>query len=107
MVAPSGFANIHYWLYMVFAMFNLAFVPIVYFFMPETANRSLEEIDLIFAKAFHENRDPVKVAMQMERNVDVHQSRMVLGLDDVLSSPPSLDEKPTTGHIQDRSVKLV
>ena len=34
---------------MVFACFNVAAIPLVYFFFIETANRSLEEINLLFS----------------------------------------------------------
>jgi hypothetical protein len=32
----------------MFAIFNLAFIPIVYFLYPETANRSLEDMNEYF-----------------------------------------------------------
>jgi hypothetical protein len=32
----------------VFAIFNLAFIPVVYFLYPETANRTLEDLDDYF-----------------------------------------------------------
>jgi hypothetical protein len=35
----------------VFAVFNLAFIPIVYFLYPETANRTLEDLDDYFDKS--------------------------------------------------------
>ncbi|KAE8350653.1 general substrate transporter [Aspergillus coremiiformis] len=37
--------------YLIFMCFNLAFVPLLYFFYPETANLNLEEIDSLFMKA--------------------------------------------------------
>ena len=40
--------------YLYFAVMNFLFVPIIFFFYPETAGRSLEEIDIIFAKAYVE-----------------------------------------------------
>lgn len=38
----------HWRTYLYFAIFNLAFVPVIYFFYPETKNLSLEQIDLLF-----------------------------------------------------------
>ena len=35
----------------MFAVFNLAFIPIVYFLYPETANRTLEDLDDYFYKS--------------------------------------------------------
>lgn len=50
MVTPVAFANIGYQTYIIFAVINAAMVPSVYFFFPETAGRSLEEMDEIFHK---------------------------------------------------------
>lgn len=51
--------------YLFFACMNFSFIPIIYFFYPETAGRSLEEIDIIFAKAHVEKRQPWRVAATM------------------------------------------
>lgn len=48
MVTPPAFANIQWRTYLVFACINAFMVPCVYFFYPETAGRSLEEMDEIF-----------------------------------------------------------
>ncbi|EME84611.1 uncharacterized protein MYCFIDRAFT_134029 [Pseudocercospora fijiensis CIRAD86] len=48
MVTPVAFANIGYNTYTVFAVINAFMIPCVYFFFPETAYRSLEEMDEIF-----------------------------------------------------------
>ncbi|KAF2183850.1 general substrate transporter [Zopfia rhizophila CBS 207.26] len=50
MVTPVAFANIGYKTYIIFAVINAFMVPCVYFFFPETAYRSLEEMDEIFHK---------------------------------------------------------
>ncbi|KAJ5443805.1 uncharacterized protein N7458_007677 [Penicillium daleae] len=98
MIAPVGFKNIHYWLYMVFAIINLSFVPITYFFVPETAGRSLEDMDLFFAKAHHERRSPVAVAREFKDvHADVHQARIVLGLDDIGTKTPSSSNEMSEG----------
>lgn len=38
------------WPHLVFAAFNLLFLPVVYFLYPETSNRTLEDIDEYFDK---------------------------------------------------------
>lgn len=38
-----------------------------YFFYPETSHRSLEEIDLIFAKGYSENISYVKAAQELPK----------------------------------------
>lgn len=50
MITPIAFENIGYQTYIIFAAINAAIVPTVYFFFPETAYRSLEEMDTIFQK---------------------------------------------------------
>ena len=47
-ITPPGIANIGWRLYIIFAVFNAAFVPIVYFLVPETAGFGLEAVDLTF-----------------------------------------------------------
>lgn len=64
MVTPVAFANIGYQTYIIFAVINLAMVPSVYFFFPETAGRSLEEMDEIFHKTTNPF-DVVKVAKNL------------------------------------------
>lgn len=50
MVTPVSFSSIKYKTYIIFAVINAFIFPVVYFFYPETAYRSLEEIDTIFRK---------------------------------------------------------
>lgn len=51
MITPVAFASIGYQTYIIFAVINGALIlPVVYFFYPETAYRSLEEMDTIFTK---------------------------------------------------------
>ncbi|ORY07147.1 and other transporter-domain-containing protein [Clohesyomyces aquaticus] len=64
MVTPVAFANIGYRTYIIFATINAFMVPCVYFFFPETAYRSLEEMDEIFHKATGPF-DVVKVAFEV------------------------------------------
>ncbi|KAK0387133.1 hypothetical protein NLU13_5446 [Sarocladium strictum] len=50
MITPVAFESIDYHTYTIFAIINAIIVPSVYFFFPETAYRSLEEMDIIFQK---------------------------------------------------------
>ncbi len=43
-----GIRNLGYRFYIIFAVLNIAFVPVVYFLYPETANRTLEDLDDYF-----------------------------------------------------------
>jgi MFS family permease len=47
-VTPIAFTNIGWKYFLVYCCLNAAFVPMIYFFFPETAKYSLEEIDEIF-----------------------------------------------------------
>ncbi len=47
-ITPIGIASIGWRFYIIWTVFNFAFIPIVYFFYPETADRSLEDIDRFF-----------------------------------------------------------
>ncbi|PGH30517.1 hypothetical protein GX50_06697 [[Emmonsia] crescens] len=65
MVVPVMLDGIGWGTYLFFACVNACFFPVIYFFYPETARRSLEEIDIIFAKGFTENISYVDAAKQL------------------------------------------
>ncbi|EAW10860.1 hexose carrier protein [Aspergillus clavatus NRRL 1] len=65
MVTPIMITNISWGTYLFFACINACFLPVIYFFYPETAGRSLEEIDLIFAKGYLENMSYVRAAKEL------------------------------------------
>jgi MFS family permease len=69
MVTPVAFANIQWRTYIIFAVINAAMVPSVYFFFPETAGRSLEEMDEIFHKTTGPF-DVVKIAKELPHRFD-------------------------------------
>ncbi|KAI4207104.1 MAG: hypothetical protein LQ348_000688 [Seirophora lacunosa] len=47
-ITPIGIQTLHWRFYIIWTVFNAAFVPIVYLFYPETAGRTLEDIDRFF-----------------------------------------------------------
>jgi hypothetical protein len=69
MVTPVAFASIGYKTYIIFAVINAFMVPCVYFFFPETAYRSLEEMDEIFHKTTNAF-DVVRVAFEVPHRYD-------------------------------------
>jgi len=77
MTIPASFANIGYHTYIIYAIFNAIFVPIIYFFLVETRGRSLEELDVIFATP----GNPVKNEQRMPHDISNESSRAALGLD--------------------------
>ncbi|KAF1831607.1 general substrate transporter [Decorospora gaudefroyi] len=67
MITPVLITNIRWGTYLLFGALNASFIPIIYFFYPETAGRSLEEIDLIFAKGYTEKMSYVHAAKQLPK----------------------------------------
>jgi MFS family permease len=78
MTIPPSFANIGWKTYIVYAVLNASFIPIIYFFLVETKGRSLEELDVIFAAP----GNPVKNEQRMPHNISIAEGRRILGLDD-------------------------
>ena len=52
-ITPIGIQSLQWRFYIIWTIFNLSFVPLIYVFYPETAARSLEDID----RLFRENHD--------------------------------------------------
>ncbi|KAF6819423.1 hexose carrier protein [Colletotrichum musicola] len=63
MITPIIINRLEWKAYMIFFATNFAFVPIMYFFYPETSNFRLEDIDEFFSSG----RNPVKVAREMSK----------------------------------------
>ncbi|GAB7352000.1 hypothetical protein MBLNU459_g2519t2 [Dothideomycetes sp. NU459] len=76
MVTPVAFANIGYKTYIIFAVINAFIFPVVYFFYPETAYRSLEEMDEIFHKTTS-IFDVVKIANERPRRFGKHGELLI------------------------------
>lgn len=74
-IVPVAIANIGWRTYIIFAVCNLAFVPMVYFLFPETAGFTLESIDLCFVD---KSVSPVKKANELWRAM---KNGGVVGLD--------------------------
>ncbi|WFD06814.1 hypothetical protein MVES1_002168 [Malassezia vespertilionis] len=73
MITPIAFANIRNYTYLIFAAINFLMVPASWWIFPETAGRSLEEMDTIFADSSVWNpHDAVRIANEMPRRYDRH-----------------------------------
>lgn len=67
-IGPIAFHNISWRTYTIFAATNFAIVPLVYFFYPETAYRSLEEVDVLFHLANEGPGNPWLSAVKISLN---------------------------------------
>ena len=90
MITPVAFQNIQWKTYLIFAIINALMVPSVYFFFPETAYRSLEEMDSIFhqVKGWKGALDVIGVARDMPRRYGKNGELLI----------PIEDEKAHTEH---------
>ncbi|SCU96367.1 LANO_0E13322g1_1 [Lachancea nothofagi CBS 11611] len=70
--------------YLFFAAINYLYIPVIFFFYPETAGRSLEEIDIIFAKAHIDGTQAWRVAANLPKLslAEVDDQANALGLYD-------------------------
>ncbi|KAL5535988.1 hypothetical protein ACEPAF_4082 [Sanghuangporus sanghuang] len=83
MVTSPSFENISWGTYIVFASLNAFIFPIVYFFFPETAGRSLEDMDVVFALAHNEGVSPVKVSLRKDvPPAGSREADVILGISD-------------------------
>ncbi|KAJ5113699.1 general substrate transporter [Penicillium angulare] len=47
-ITPIGIQNLGWKFYIIWTVFNATFLPIIYLFYPETANRTLEDMDAYY-----------------------------------------------------------
>ena len=64
MITPVIIADLDWKAYLIFMCTNFAFVPLVYFCYPETANFTLEEIDSLFTVP---GKSATNVAKQLKK----------------------------------------
>ncbi|KAL7929325.1 general substrate transporter [Trichoderma chlorosporum] len=65
-IVPSSISNIGWKIYIIFAVFNFSFIPIIYLFFPETKGLSLELVDLAF---MDDTMSPVKRAKELHNMI--------------------------------------
>jgi sugar porter (SP) family MFS transporter len=75
-VLPTMTASINEYTFLLFALANMIFLPVIYFFYPETAGRTLEELDVLFARAHIMKRRPTIIAKEMPKLTD-HQVQVL------------------------------
>ncbi|KAJ6132683.1 hypothetical protein N7471_007898 [Penicillium samsonianum] len=76
-ITPIGIETLRWKFYIIWTVLNLVFVPTIYFFYPETANRQLEDIDLFFrdnqSVLIHNNPEAVSL-LRPERYIETEQN---------------------------------
>ncbi|GAA5858611.1 hypothetical protein JCM8547_001390 [Rhodosporidiobolus lusitaniae] len=82
MFTPPFLASSAVGCFAFFGAINLTFLPVIYLFYPETAGRSLEEIDVIFARGYIEGVSYVRMANEMPRlsGAEIEAEYIRLGL---------------------------
>lgn len=81
--------------YLFFALMNFIYLPIIFMFYPETAGRSLEEIDIIFAKSHVDGVLPWRVAHHLPKLSwqEIEDYSQSLGLHEEDNDKEEFDEK--------------
>jgi hypothetical protein len=87
---------------------NFAFVPLVYFFYPETANLTLEEVDYLFVKEGHKGvkqmwHRSAPVLISLKEDVGSGAAEMGLTEDDASKNGEKTDglqEDASADHIE-------
>ncbi|SSD60915.1 probable Sugar transporter STL1 [Saccharomycodes ludwigii] len=100
MFTPIFIQNSDSWgCYLFFAIINYLYIPVIFFFYPETAGRSLEEIDIIYAKAFTDGTQPWRVAATLPKLslTEVEDYGNSLGLYDDDNDKEEEEEKEEDG----------
>lgn len=97
MITPVMVARIKWGTYLFFAAWNGLFIPVVWFFYPETTGRSLEEIDIIFAKGYVENMSYIRAADELPKlsQEEIEEKALEYGIQ-------SQDEKVEAGISEQR-----
>lgn len=99
---PTMFETLGWQTFLVFACLNAACLPLTYFFLPETANRSLEEINLLFTlKNPLVSKNEAAYRKRIEEaggNVAVAERRLLDSVNDQYSEKGSSQGSPESGE---------
>lgn len=97
-VIPIMLSHIGWWSFIFFGCMNIVVMPIIYFFYPETAGRSLEEVDLLFT-----SDSPL-----VSKNMTEYNRRMAeAGGNVAVAARRLLDEVDGETHLDPKRVSIV
>lgn len=72
-ITPPAINNIGWRTYIIFAVLNALWVPIIYFFFPETKGLELEDVDCLFSGE-SSHADLIEKTIDAERVENVRKS---------------------------------
>ena len=111
MITPVMLDGIGWGTYLFFAAMNASFFPIIYFLYPETSGRSLEEIDLIFAKGYVEKMSYVHAAKELphldEAEIDARAREYGFADSDEENRPESRSGSDNEGKSNEKQEDIV
>lgn len=101
-VTPTGIANLGWKYYLIYAITNMAFVPIVWYFYVETARLSLEEIDRVFEYKYEGGskmsyKEATRKACEF-RSAEMEKAGMTTESDRIEMAGVGKDETSVTEH---------
>jgi hypothetical protein len=91
-VTPHGLQNLGWQFYIIWTVINAASLPILYTFYPETANRTLEDLD-----AFFRDEPPLIVIGHKDSTSIKRPARFV--------EAQNRDVEEATGQLRQRSIR--
>lgn len=77
MITPVIINRLQWKAYLIFMCTNFAFVPLIYFFYPETAKMTLEEIDYLFTNP---DKGPIQLSKDIAKERRKHGRVSVVGI---------------------------
>ena len=93
-ITPIGIQSLQWKFYIIWTVFNASFIPIVYFFYPETADRSLEDVDRFFRE--NQNilifKDPKAVSSKRPIEYVEHMEREVRRNSSIITANPEANK---------------
>ncbi|KAF3761862.1 general substrate transporter [Cryphonectria parasitica EP155] len=97
MMTPSTMSSQGWKGYLIFTVFNFAFIPFIYLFYPETSGRRLEQIDAIFYKT-----RPIVARTQWAKRGRFESDALESALADTKGSEPA----DKTVHLEEKEVEV-
>ncbi|KAI8097542.1 general substrate transporter [Halteromyces radiatus] len=90
-ITPPMIQNIGWVTFLVFAAFNVLSIPFVYVFYPETANRTLEELDIVFTSKSC-------LVWKANKELALRQAETIDEKEEIKVEPSNNQEEEEQGH---------